>query len=365
MPPFWRAIAIVLLCLPATPGFGLTITADYSDDAATENFFSLRPQAKAAVDAAAADLSALLAPTNFSAISPLGIPNVNAITGTNGITQVTADWDYIYSNPSTGAEVTLISPSIAANSVKVFVGMNAMAGFDGILGDGAPGGASVWVSASGLGSQLAGAMANMQSASNTYIGRGAGPVISTFNDTLTLQSTTSAFSLILGAAFGSVSFNNDTNNNGSPDTLAQLDAFWQYDHTSPVAAGKNDLYSVALHEMLHTLGFGSSDTWTGKTSGSTWLGTNGVAQNGGSGVNMLSADGGHLRDGMMSSNIYTGLAQEVAMDPSLTTGTRKQLTAMDVALLKDLGYTVAPVPEPGGLMLCLGTLACFGLRRVR
>ena len=84
----------------------LTISLDYTPDQATMNFFSLRPQAKAALDAAAADLSALLAPTHFTGISPSGTPNVDLISGVNGGTHVDANWDLEYTNPATGVSPT-------------------------------------------------------------------------------------------------------------------------------------------------------------------------------------------------------------------------------------------------------------------
>lgn len=349
------------LCLAAArSSSALTVVVDYSADAATENFFGLRPLAKAAVDAAAADLSALLAPTHFTAISPSGVPNVNAISGTSGSTTVTANWDYIYNNPSTGVEVTIPGPSIAADIFVIYVGMDG-----NVLGEGAPGSASVSLGASGFASQLVAATNAMQAASNTYMNRGAGPVLGTLTGTLTLGATTAPFAVSYGPGIGTATFENDTDNNGSADSLATLDNFWHYDRTTAVAAGKNDFYSVALHELLHALAFGTSETWTGLVSGTTWLGTNGKALNGGSGANLVDAGGDHLRSGLMSTNVYTGSAQEVAMDPSITTGTRKQLTAMDVAVLKDLGYSVAPVPEPGAFALGLGVAGFLVLVRRR
>jgi hypothetical protein len=41
----------------------------------------------------------------------------------------------------------------------------------------------------------------------------------------------------------------------------------------------------------------------------------------------------------MSTNALTGAAQEAVMDPSITQGTRKYLTALDLAFLRDIGYS--------------------------
>lgn len=358
--PHFLCLMVILCLTAARHSQALNIVVDYSTDTATNNFFNLRPLAKAAVDAAAADLSALLAPTHLTAISPSGTPNVNAITGTSGSTNVAANWDYFYTNPSTGADVTITNPSLAADSITIFAGMNGTA-----LGEGGPGDAGVSLNASGLGSQLIAATNAMEAASNTYMNRGAGPIMGTLSGSLTIGATNASFDLTYGPMIGTIVFNNDINNNGTPDSLATLDNFWHYDHTTAVAPGKNDFYSVALHEMIHALGFGASDTWYSLVSGTSWLGANVMALNGGSGANLIDPGADHVASGLMSTSIYTGLAQQALMDPTLFTGMRTDITEMDVAFLKDLGYTIAPVPEPGSLILALGAATFFLLGRRR
>ena len=50
------------------------------------------------------------------------------------------------------------------------------------------------------------------------------------------------------------------------------------------------------------------------------------------------------------SVVYGGsMAQEVAMDPDLQNGTRKRLTALDAAALKDIGWEVIAPPPPTGI----------------
>jgi hypothetical protein len=48
----------------------------------------------------------------------------------------------------------------------------------------------------------------------------------------------------------------------------------------------------------------------------------------------------------MSTSIVDGAPQEVVMDPSITQGSRKYLTALDLAFLRDIGYaTIIPDPQ--------------------
>jgi hypothetical protein len=124
-------------------------------------------------------------------------------------------------------------------------------------------------------------------------------------------------------------------------------------------AGKDDFYSVALHELLHALGFGVSETWDSLVSGNNWLGAQASAF-AGSGVNLVEP--GHVASGKMSVRLSDGLPQESVMDPTLTEGTRKKLTTLDLAFLRDIGYIT--IPEPGtATALLLGTLITLSTRR--
>ena len=183
------------------------------------------------------------------------------------------------------------------------------------------------------------------------------------NGQATLGTSTSTYALQYGAIAGSLVFDNDTDNNGATDSLTQLANYWHYDPATPVASGKNDFYSVALHEMIHALGLGTADTWTSLHSGTTWLGGNALALNGGSGLNLVSADGGHIAEGIMSPRLSDGVLQEAVMDPSITSGTRKYLTQMDMAFMRDIGYVT--VPEPSAALMISLVLACAGMRRTR
>jgi hypothetical protein len=63
----------------------------------------------------------------------------------------------------------------------------------------------------------------------------------------------------------------------------------------------------------------------------------------------------------LSRRITDFAAQEAVMDPSLLLGSRKYLTELDLAFLRDLGY--ATIPEPSVTALALGGLLIFSARR--
>jgi len=354
MKPF-ATFAAALLAF-AWSARAVTVGLDYTyDNLNGGGFFADHPVARAALEAAAADLSAVLEPQ-------LGAVPTDFFSGSNGATTANIDWRLIVSNPVTDAEVLLNTFAFAANEIRIFVGMRPLQG--SAIGLGGPGGARVQISGSGSAAQWVGAVAApkaIESSSRPI----AGPLplgITAFEAASALA--TANFSLPYGALMGSVSLDNDTDNNGSPNSLADLEAFWHFDHTTPVEAGKRDFYSVALHEMVHVLGFSASENWEQLASGSTWLGGEAIALHGGSGVNLLDGSGEHLREGLMSPRLSDGAMQEAAMDPTLTIGTRKMLTQMDLAMLRDLGYITIPEPSTGAV-LALATLVFAVRRRAR
>ena len=124
----------------------------------------------------------------------------------------------------------------------------------------------------------------------------------------------------------------------------------------------NDFYSVALHELGHLLGLGTAGSWDNLVSGTDFTGAASTSVFGGDVP--LDPGLGHWADGTLS--LVDGVLEETAMDPVITTGTRKVFTELDVAGLKDVGWEVSAVPVPAAVWLfgsgLLG-LAAVGRRR--
>jgi len=302
----FRRLSIVAgsLLLLASPLKAINIAFDYSYDA--NGFFTSNATAKVDLEAAGQYLGSLLT-DSLTAISP---------SGSN-------TWSATFANPATGNSTTVSGLDIAANTILIFVGGSTLGG--STLGEGGPGG---W-SASGNNAWL-----------NTVNARGqAGALSATETD--------------FGPWGGAITFNQS--------------ASWYFD-TNPATKesfSANDFYSVALHELSHVLGIGTAGSWNTYVSGSTFTGTNSKAANGGLAVS-LSGDLAHWANGTMSTIYGTSTAQEAAMDPSLTTGTRKLMTTLDVAGLKDVGWTIstAAVPEPSSMALICGfALVAFSRRK--
>lgn len=113
---------------------------------------------------------------------------------------------------------------------------------------------------------------------------------------------------------------------------------WFFDTTPETAndipSDRIDFLSVAVHEMGHVLGFGTSDAFDALISGNSFRGANAIAENGGDPV-PLAPDDSHIQDGY-----EFGGSGELAFDPILNTGDRTLPTRLDVATLDDIGYTI-------------------------
>jgi PEP-CTERM motif len=307
------------------------IIADFTHD----TFFAGHTAARNALQAAISDINAVLF-SNFNQITAAQ----DSVTGVSGITTATFNHKFGYTNPTTGGPTIDYNggnTAIAANEIRIFVGMQNLTGT--ILGQGGPGAIGFGLSGGGSPADWVQAVTNAQNASNAiYLRGGQGPVIAQISGSSTLGGTTANYTLKYGNSIGNLWFDRDTNNNGTTDTNTELEAFWHFDHTTAVASSKYDFYSVAVHEVMHAIGYGTSWTWDQKRSGTNWTGANVIGLLG-SGNGVVSSDGAHVASHLNS-----------VMNPSISNGQRKQITELDKAFLRDLGFITA-VPEPGSMLL--------------
>lgn len=108
------------------------------------------------------------------------------------------------------------------------------------------------------------------------------------------------------------------------------DTSWYFGFGQP-GSGQNDFLSVAVHEIGHVLGIGTSGAFDRWIVDDAFTGPNAIAANQGRPI-PLTDDHAHVEDGVWGD--------AVALDPTLTTGTRVLLSAYDKALLADIGYQI-------------------------
>jgi hypothetical protein len=259
-------------CLESRTLLSLTVQLDFTLDA--NNFFDTsakRSVLQSAVDAAVARFS-----DHLEAIDP------SPILGNI--------WTATVANPATGANSNFTNLNIPSDTLLVFVGGRNIAE----LGIGGPGG----FASSGSADWNA-----------TVASRGE-------------NNTSGSNATDFGPYGGSIVFDS------SP-------AGGWYFGTDPAGInGKNDFYSVALHEMTHVLGFGTSDAFSADVKNGKFTGPSAVAAYDGAGDVPLNSDNAHWASGTKDNGV------ETAMDPELTTGTRKLLTPLDIAAMDDIGWDV-------------------------
>ncbi|MCC6680731.1 MAG: hypothetical protein IT445_07500 [Phycisphaeraceae bacterium] len=301
-------LAALLFGLVAFNASAFNIVFDYQYD--TSNFFS-NATARNALEAAAADLSSILDDT-FSLIQTPNIYNSQYFDG-----QVIWNWNSQFFNPAGSGIITRYNDTIAADSYLIFAGAESLSGTT--LGQGSVGGWGYSVEPTGY------------FLSPDEIDE-INAITDAFIDAVTTRGEPAGFSSWGGA----ITFDND----GSTT--------WSYNHTLPVTPGTSDFYSVALHELAHALGF-SSDEWQALVSGPTspnplFTGSNAVNVYGND-VPVEPVFHAHWANGTMSTTYVGGTAQEAAMDPSLTQGTRKYFTLLDAAGMVDIGWEIDLNPQ--------------------
>jgi hypothetical protein len=112
---------------------------------------------------------------------------------------------------------------------------------------------------------------------------------------------------------------------------------WSFDPGGP-SGGQNDFVSVAVHEIGHILGVGTSGAFDRWMVDESFTGPNAMALNGGTPLPM-EADHAHVEEGFADDT--------VALDPYLLTGSRVLVSAFDKAILADIGYEIAGFDTQG------------------
>ena len=320
------------------------ITIDVDFQSGTLFSASADAQAKGTILAAARDLSAAIT-------SSLNAVPTDRYTATNGSASALFNFHADYDDPVTNQVFPFPSAILAADTVKIFVGTSNLGGNTlGLAGPHIGVGEDSTVDYDPLyPEEWVGAVTAAAAQASAAYTRGGGPLIGTLapQNPVIIGGVAGTYSIDYGVAFGSVWFDVDENNNGYKDDAATLDDYWHWRSDTSVPSGEFDLYSVALHEMIHVLGVGTSLTWDSQVSGTSWTGSD-VYSAHGSGVNVVAGDGIHIAPNVKSPRVADGIMQETVMAPYLAAGIHKELTVLDLAFLRDLGFeTITPViPDP-------------------
>ncbi len=308
---FWLTLTLgVCFALPH-PLLGLQFEWDYSLD--ESGYFSggLGPSKRAALEAAASVWEELIV-DEIEAIQPLSGRGYYDIYGLH---------------PESG-EVTRLerNPSIAANTLRIYVGSQSMSAQT--LAKGGPGGYA-----------YGGSWRNQRAQLVTNITRGESGITRT-------GSTRELGEKSDFAPWGGViTFNADFED-------------FHWNHRLKVPSDKIDFFSTCLHELGHVLGIGTSETWQQYVSGDFFQGPNALeafARAGGQGDIPLTTDQSHWSYRVQSQDLAGENIMVPLMFASASDGLRNQVTQLDAMVLKDIGWEIAfgqmPAPQPVTLAL--------------
>ena len=208
-------IIVVLCSLNTSARATFTIPLAFTHDDAGFGFFPAGSDQRAALEAAAADINAILGTTLGDIVND---PHVTDTVTGNGTNTVSINPSLTYTNPDTGSAETFNPVSdLAADEFRLYVGgrnLSAAAGQgDSTLAQGGRAGVSFGIGASAFEADWVQAVENAETAFNAEYGRG-GPIMTTITGTATLGSTPAPYSLSFGAMVGNLWFDTDTNNDG-------------------------------------------------------------------------------------------------------------------------------------------------------
>jgi hypothetical protein len=330
------AVAATLPALVPQPACAINVVIDYRYD--TNSFFNT-PEKRSAIEAAAARYSAIVTTSLFAVT--LEDDNIDPRIG--------------FKHPGTGAEFQVSSAASPTSDFLVQTGRAAAANeYRGVWSIPAD---QVIVYAGGQPISPNG----MTSEGGARSGANDDLVYDDTNSHMNRGFRASGSETNLPMWGGSVWFDTD----GS--------TVWHTNHTTAPPTGATDLYTMALHEIGHVLGLCTRwNEWTSHIAPNSRLFS-------GQAVGAYNADNGttqatlnvhgplplstlnpHWQDNQYNSFIFenanpnyvdtvgSGALQDVLMEPNLApAGRRLELTNVDVAALRDAGWTTISQPQPG------------------
>jgi|GEM_PF-3170372 len=129
-------------------------------------------------------------------------------------------------------------------------------------------------------------------------------------------------------------------------------SYWHYEHDQPVERNHYDLYTAALHEIVHCIGFsGSVKSYRDNHVNGLWQGPHLKALNGGWGGGIIDDHGHFYSSYLRSTAVNSGQFQYAVMGPAVRLGERRYLTEHDLAVLKDVGWEADPSPTISAIRL--------------
>ena len=298
-------LAIALIPFSAS---AIIVQLDYTYD--TSNFFDVGTAARDRLEDAAEFYEDLL------------LDDLDAITPTDNYTPPffqANSWEVSFTNPSTGNPQTVADLIVPEDTVIIYVGAQSFSGTQ--LAEAGFGGAASFGTAD-------------------------------WNNTVTTRGESGVGTTDFAPWGGFLSVDNGT----TWDTSVDGNGTDQH------------LFSTLLHEIAHVLGLGSAPSWDAQVNLSgEFTGAAAIADYGSNVPLGFSSDTGrydHWATGLTSNIWGTTTPQEVALDPDIVSGEVKLMTYLDIAGLDDLGWDIAPIPEPSHLAL-LGCGVLLLLRRRR
>ncbi|MEQ8233760.1 MAG: hypothetical protein RLW61_05260 [Gammaproteobacteria bacterium] len=309
-----RIAPLAVLAGFAPAALALTVEFDYAYD--SSGFFAPGSQARDALEAAGAFFEAAIGDS-------LGA--IESGPGTGGFYTAFLSNPSVFQSGATLRTESIANFSVGADTLRVFVGAVDLDPFS-----------TGTLAVAGPGSYIVNGTTAYRDA---MVSRGQG-ANATQQDIRNIDDETNQTANDFATWGGFMSFD--------------LDRAWHFGIDTPPSGGQPDFLSVALHELAHVFGYGTADSWNNQVFGTSFLGAFSTAANGGTNPSLQSG-GSHWSSGLASVVAdydlpyvtNPGATQETALDPTLTLGTRKLMTELDLAGLADIGWEIVePVTEP-------------------